>query len=122
MPQGFGAAFFGAVAKYAPPPPGLQSPLRWGDESCLRQLLGGAVASIRVDRPTVSEYFRSVDDAVSLFRDYFGPVRRAFEAQDPAGQRALADDLAALFQQFNRATDGTLAMELDYMRAVATLR
>jgi tRNA/tmRNA/rRNA uracil-C5-methylase (TrmA/RlmC/RlmD family) len=34
-----GRRFFEIVGRYAPPPPGLAAPTRWGSEECVRKLL-----------------------------------------------------------------------------------
>ena len=37
-PEGFVGQWFQLTARYAPPPPGIQPPLRWGTEAGLRAL------------------------------------------------------------------------------------
>jgi ubiquinone/menaquinone biosynthesis C-methylase UbiE len=121
-PEGAVGEFFRTVSAHmAAPPEGLQSPLRWGTESGLRELLGNAVTFTKLERRTVTEYFLSPDHAVSIMRDYFGPTHRAFAALEEEGKRALTADLAALFARENRATDGTLAAPLEYLEAILTV-
>lgn len=119
MPTEYGGDFFRTIARYAPPPAGLKPPLRWGTEEGLNDLLGAGTKSIRTDRKIVTMYYRSIDHAIEIFRTYFGPMARAFEAIDAAGRDALRSDVAALFDRYNRATDGTLAMEAAYLQMVA---
>ncbi len=111
--------FFRIVSSYMPPPPGVKSPLAWGDEGSLRELLGGTIRSLRATERTVLEHFRSVDHILSTFRQYFGPTRRAFDSLDEAGRAALARDLTALFTRTNIATDGTLIAPWQYLEAIA---
>jgi len=120
MPAEYGGDFFRTIAKYAPPPAGLKPPLRWGTEEGLRELIGGGTSAIRTERKVVTMYYRSIDHAIETFRNFFGPMARAFQAIDAAGQNALRSDVATLFDRYNRATDGTLAMEAAYLQAVAT--
>jgi ubiquinone/menaquinone biosynthesis C-methylase UbiE len=120
-PDGFGGEFFRTVSKYAPPPPGLKPAARWGTETGLQELLGRGATAIRSERSIAKIYFASAADAADLFLTYFGPTRRAAEAQDENGRRALRDDVIALFQKYNRPNDGTLAMEADYLQAVASV-
>jgi SAM-dependent methyltransferase len=120
MPTEWGGDFLRTIAKYVPPPAGLKSPLRWGTDEGLRDLLGAGAGSLRTERRIVTLYFQSVDHAIDTFRTYFGSVVRAFQAMDAAGQDALKSDLATLFDRYNRATDGTLVMECAYLQAVAT--
>ena len=117
-PEGFIGEFFKAHTRHVPPPAGLKPPLRWGTDAGVTELLG-AGSSIRTERRTVFQYFRSVDHAIEVFRTYFGPTLRAFQALDAAGQESLRKDLEAALVRFNRATDGTMALEAEYLQAIA---
>ena len=57
-----------------------------------------------------------------MFREYYGPVNKAFAAQDTAGQAALTVDLGDLLRRHNRATDGTIVAPADYLEAIAIRR
>lgn len=46
IPKGWSGDFFATNAKYMPPPPGIKSPLRWGTEDGLDELLGAGTSSI----------------------------------------------------------------------------
>ena len=45
-------------------------------------------------------------------------MHKAFGALDAAKQEALAADLIALAEKFNRATDGTLVAPSEYLEVV----
>jgi ubiquinone/menaquinone biosynthesis C-methylase UbiE len=122
MPTDFGGEFFATHARYAPPPPGVKPPVRWGTDSGLTELFGAATSSIKSERRTVFQYYRSVDHAIDVFRTYFGPTNRAFQMVDAGGQASLRKDLEALFSRYNRATDGTLVLEASYLQTIATRR
>jgi ubiquinone/menaquinone biosynthesis C-methylase UbiE len=119
MPRGNVAEFFGVVSRYMPPPAGLKSPLRWGSEAGLRELLGSGVSSFEVSERVVPEYFRSVDHILATFRQYFGPARRAFDSLDESAGAALARELSALFTRANVARDGTLILPCQYLELIA---
>lgn len=119
-PEGEVGRFFRIVSGYAPPPPGLPSPLRWGTESGVRELLGSRAQSLRTARRSVKEHFLSAEHALETFRVYFGPVRSAFELLDDTRRRALAGDLLAFFRDTNTARDGTIVVPLEYLEVVAT--
>jgi ubiquinone/menaquinone biosynthesis C-methylase UbiE len=122
-PDGFGGDFFRVVSAYAPPPPaGLKPPARWGTESGLRELLGAGVSRITASPRVVTIFYRSVAHAIDVFRTCFGPTRRAFETNDAQRQQSLRNDLAALFEKYNRASDGVLAMHAGYLQVIATVR
>lgn len=120
MPEGYGGDFFAAHARYVPAPPGVKPPVRWGTESGLAELLGAGTSSITSQRRIAFQYYRSIDHALDVFRTYFGPTNRAFQALDAGGQEALRSDMAGVFRRYNRAADGTVALEAQYLEAVAT--
>jgi SAM-dependent methyltransferase len=121
-PDGFIGELFRIVGTYAPPPAGIKPAALWGTEERLHELFGDGVASLAATQHTFVFRARSAEHWIALFRDYYGPVHRAFAAQDTAGQAALAADLDELLRRYNRATDGTLAAPATYLEAIATRR
>lgn len=119
MPQGLGGDFFATIGRHVAPPPGVKPPFRWGTDAGLAELLGPGTSSITSDRRRFFQYYRSVEHAIDVFRTYFGPTARAFQALDPAGQEALRKDIEALFRRYNRATDDTAVIEGEYLQTVA---
>jgi hypothetical protein len=100
----------------------LNSPLRWGTQAGLDELLGRHVTSLQVTRRTFAFRFRSAEHWLELFRTYYGPTRRAFEALDGSGKRALARDLTDVLHWFNRSDDETIVVPGDYLEVVAIRR
>lgn len=119
MPDALGGDFFGAHAKYVPPPPGLKPAVRWGTESGLADLLGQGMRSIKTERRVAFQYYRSVEHGMNVFRTYFGPTNRAFQMVDPPNQERLRKDVEGVFARYNRATDGTVKLESEYLQAIA---
>jgi ubiquinone/menaquinone biosynthesis C-methylase UbiE len=122
MPTEFGGEVFGTVDKYVPPDPGVKHPTRWGTDAGVRELLGAGAASIRTERRTFTQHFHDIDHAVEVFQTYFGPTARAHEMSDDAARERLRADLAEIFRRYNRASDGTVALECAYLQVVATRR
>ena len=120
IPEGWSGEWFGAHATYVSPPPGVESPLRWGTPEGLEALLGPGVRSIENERRTARQYYRSIDHAVEVFGTYFGPTIRALEAIDATEQEQFLADLAAVMRRYNRATDGTAIVENEYLQTIAT--
>lgn len=116
IPEGWSGDFFAANARYLPPPPGVKPPSRWGTDSGLVDLLGEGTHSLKSEKRTALQYYRSVDHAVELFLAYFGPAIRASKKGDEEG---LRDDLTTVFNRYNRATDGTAVIENNYLLTVA---
>jgi ubiquinone/menaquinone biosynthesis C-methylase UbiE len=119
MPEGVGGDFFGAHARYVPPPPGLKPGVRWGTDAGLAELLGAGTRSIKTERRTSFQYYYSIEHGLSVFRTYFGPTNRAFQMIDAQSQERLRKDLEDVFARYNRATDGTVVLESQYLQAIA---
>jgi len=115
-PDGWSGDLFAAIAHHAPPPPGLNPPLRWGTEAGADELLGSGARSITHEKRTALQYYRSVDHAAEVFLTYFGPAIRAVEA---GSRERVREDLRAVFDRYNRATDGTAVVENTYLLTVA---
>lgn len=116
VPEGWSGDLFATNAKHMPPPPGIKPPLRWGTDSGLVDLLSEGTRTINSEKRTALQYYRSVDHAVELFLSYFGPAIRASETGDKV---SLRDDLKAVFNRYNRASDGTAVIENTYLLTIA---
>jgi SAM-dependent methyltransferase len=73
-PSGFIGQMFKTVGRYVPPPAGVRSPVAWGDEAHLRELLGADVQSIAVQRRQFVFRYRSAEEWLEAFRTYYGPT------------------------------------------------
>ena len=102
VPDGGVGKMFMTIAKHAPPPPGVTSPLLWGTEDHLRELFGEEISDLRVERRASRQAFRSADHFLDFFRTYFGPTKVAYERVGPEGEEALTADLKAT----SRSTTG----------------
>ncbi|GHC35912.1 class I SAM-dependent methyltransferase [Aidingimonas halophila] len=120
LPQGWSGDFFATNAKYMPPPPGLRPPMHWGTEAGLKELLGSGTSAVDSEERTALQYYRSVDHAVEVFLNYFGPAMRAASASDDETRESLRSDLRAVFDRYNRATDGSAVVENRYLLTVGT--
>jgi SAM-dependent methyltransferase len=118
-PDGWIGEMFRVTGRHVPPPAGLRPPTRWGTEEGARELFGDGVTTLRATRRQFVWRFASAQQYLELFRGYYGPTLRAFAALDQAGQKALAGDLIALAERFNRADDGTLLVPAEYLEVVA---
>jgi SAM-dependent methyltransferase len=119
-PGGAVGTMFQTIAKHAPPPPGLESPLAWGTEERLRELFGDGISELRVERRNSRQPFRSADHYIEFFREYFGPTQMAYERVGAEGEAALTADLRGFLDGANTAGDRALVLEAEYLQAVAT--
>lgn len=121
VPDGGVGKMFMTIAKHAPPPPGVVSPLLWGTEEHLREVFGDAISDLRVERRKSRQTFRSADHFLEFFRTYFGPTKVAYERVGPEGEAALTADMKAYLDEYNKAGDrAALVLEPEYLQVVAT--
>lgn len=117
-PEGFIGELLRAVSKHAPPPPGAPSPLRWGTLSGLEELFGGRAKSMDVKSQDFAFRYLSAAHFIDVFRRFYGPTYKAFEALDPAGQAALARDIEAVLLKFDRGGGSSLVVPGEYLEVV----
>jgi SAM-dependent methyltransferase len=122
-PDGGLQGLFGAVVKHTGgPPPGAMPPVLWGTEERVRELLGDGVSEISFQRRPSRQPFFSADHYIEFFRDYFGPIKGAFEKVGPEGEEALTADLRAWLEEENVAGDRALVIEPEYLEVIASRR
>lgn len=121
-PTGFIGELFKVIGRHIPPPPGVRSPALWGTEQRLRELFGETVATLGTKRKHFVFRYRTPQHWLETFRTYYGPMHKAFGALEPARQEALAADLIALVQQFNRTADGGMVVPSEYLEVVIAKR
>ncbi len=119
-PEGFIGQLFDLMRGFAPPPPGLRSPMEWGMETRLVELFGPSAADIRTRRRTYTFRYRSAEHWVEFFRSFYGPTHKAFAALDEAGRQALHTALLDLLARFHRGNGGGLCVPGEYLEAVVT--
>ena len=119
-PEGHIGQMFKATGKHVPPPPNMPSPLKWGDEATVRELLHDGIADLKLTRRMCQFNFPfSPSEVVEHFRTYYGPTQRAFAALDSNAQAALRSDLERLWAQHNQATDNTTQVDGEYLEVLA---
>ena len=119
-PDGFIGDLLRAVVRYAPPPAGLQPPVRWGSATWLREVLGDGAAQIETREQVHTFRHRSADEFAEFFLTNYGPTERAAAALDDSERTALGADLAALAAGASRLpAGGPVAIPATYLEAVA---
>jgi hypothetical protein len=118
-PTGFAGEMFRTIARYVPPPAGLSPPTTWGTREGLHALLGGEISELRIKERVFNQRFASPEHWLEVFRNWFGPVRTAFEALDAARQAELAEDLLELLRRHDRTGGESLVTPMDYLEVVA---
>jgi SAM-dependent methyltransferase len=121
-PEGFIGQLFKTLGKYLPPPAGAKSPALWGTDARIKEMFGPAAASVNAERRHFVFRYRSPEHFLDVFKNYYGPMLKAFAALDPANQQGLRNDLLALIGRMNRAEDGTMVVPSEYLEIVITKR
>jgi ubiquinone/menaquinone biosynthesis C-methylase UbiE len=121
-PEGFVGQLFKLVGKHLPPPAGLMPPSLWGTEEYMRQLFGNEASAIHAERKLFNFRYASAAHMLQIFRDYYGPVHKAFAALGPDAARALEQDILQLLEQRNSAGPESLVVPGEYLEVVVTRR
>jgi ubiquinone/menaquinone biosynthesis C-methylase UbiE len=116
-PEGFIGRLLATVGKHVPPPAGVASPIYWGMETRLAELLPG-VTSLRMERRDFVFRYDSADHFVDVFRTFYGPTHKAFASLDSERQERLANDLRALIATFARSQRHAIAIPAEYVEVV----
>jgi len=124
-PDGYGGAFFGVLARYAPPPPGAVPPTAWGDPDHVQRLLGDHVDDLRCEpRTLLLEFTGPPEDLFQIYRTSFGPVlaTRDLLAGDPSRIAALDRDLLDFLRAENTGTNDSGRYEFEFLSVTARRR
>ncbi|MGB8397773.1 MAG: SAM-dependent methyltransferase, partial [Bradyrhizobium sp.] len=116
-PEGFIGQLFKTIGKHVPPPAGVSSPALWGTRAHLEKLFG-TKGSITAQSKNFVFRYESPEHWLEIFKTYYGPVVKAFEALDAPAGAALQADIEALLGKFNVADDGTLVIPGEYLEVV----
>jgi SAM-dependent methyltransferase len=121
-PQGFIGRLFKTIGAHVAPPAGVKSPALWGTEAHMQELFGDQAQEIRCERRNFNFRYHSAAHFMEIFRDYYGPTHKAFNALDDAGKQALERDIVALLDELNVAGAASLVVPSEYLEVVITKR
>jgi SAM-dependent methyltransferase len=117
--QGFVGQMFKTFAKFIAPP-GMPSPILWGDETVVRERLGAGVSDLKMTRRQYHfDYPFPPAAAVELFRQCYGPTNRAFGSLDDLSGNSLREELVGLWSTHNRAGDELTFVAAEYLEVIA---
>ena len=118
-PDGFIGRLFKIVGTHVPPPIGLQSPVLWGTMPHLAALFGKG-AHIHCERRFFNFRAASAAHWVHVFREFYGPLHKAFASLDAMGQQALERNITSLLTQMNTAGVNSLVVPSEYLEIIVT--
>ena len=121
--EGFIGQMFKTFARFIAPP-GMASPVLWGDESTVRERFGTHVSDLRLTRVIYQfDYPFSPADVVEFFRQNYGPTTRAFATLGAADQTALREELVELWTSHNKSRYPTRTIvDAEYLEVIAVTR
>ena len=119
--EGFIGQMFKTFARFIAPP-GMPSPVLWGDESVVAERLGPFTSHLHMRRVFFRfDYPFGPAEVVEFFRVNYGPTTRAFATLNEAQQAELRAELTALWTANNRAQDNTRTIvDAEYLEVMAS--
>ncbi|HEX6461478.1 MAG TPA: class I SAM-dependent methyltransferase [Thermoleophilaceae bacterium] len=120
-PDGFQGTVFALGGKYVPMPEGAPPGTLWGREEVARERLAQLASSIQFERRSIREEWESADAFFEFSRNAGPTIARARALSDEDRAR-MKDDVLAVIEQFNQASDGSIAIENEYLITVARKR
>jgi ubiquinone/menaquinone biosynthesis C-methylase UbiE len=121
-PDGFIGQLFKTIGAYVPPPAGARSPALWGTRKRLAELFEVQASSVKARPRHFVFRYRSAEHWLGVFRTYYGPVLKTFDALMPLAQAELERDLLKLVARFNRSWNGTMVVPSEYLEVIVTRR
>lgn len=105
----------------APPGPRGEPPVLWGSEDHCRQLFGARVKELSSTVRTNEWCAASAADQVEFLLQYLPPWRTAATMLPPETLEKVKAASVAEIERVNRAGDGTLVAQAEYLELVATV-
>ncbi len=121
-PEGFVGQMFKILGQHLPPPAGAQPPSNWGREDWLRSQFDESDFLAQVTRRHFNFRYRSAAHFIDTFRNWYGPVHKAFATLPPEGATLLEGDLTELLNSLNRAGENSLVVPSEYLEVVINRR
>ena len=123
-PEGLIGQMFKVMGPYAPPPPpGAQPPPLWGSEDHVRELLGGGLSDLQMERHVLSvTEFSTPEEYAEVFKTKYGPTLAVQKnIGDDAERRAKFDEEYFDFaRRANSGEEGAARFDQEYLLVVGT--
>jgi len=119
-PDGFVGQLFVLMGRYVPLPPGVPPPPLWGTLPYCEALFGDVVTSVQAQHRDFVFRYESPEHFIDVFRRYYGPTHRLYEALPADRAAAFHADFLQLIGRFNRSNDGTAVIPSRYLELVVT--
>ena len=120
--EGFLGSFADLLVKYSLAPPGgaaLPSPFEWGDPTEVRPRFDGKASSLRLETRIVRFAFPSVEDGLDFWERTNPPLMALKSMLSAERYQPLRTEGAGMMRSMNAATDGSLALDSEYLSVIA---
>ena len=121
-PDSFTGEMFELGRSFSPPPEGLPLAIEWGDEDTVRRRFDGLAGSINFERAKLSFEADSPEAMLEGMTNTAGPQVAAREALEPDQREALQQQTLELMKRWNKAENGGVEIESEYLIVVARKR
>jgi ubiquinone/menaquinone biosynthesis C-methylase UbiE len=121
-PESFPGRMFALTAEHMPPPADAPRPSEWGVEETARARLEPHAASLELRRAALSWRSASPEEVWKFFEESAPNQGAAKRELPPEAYESLHQGFLRLVGEFNRATDGSVALEPEYLLVVARKR
>jgi SAM-dependent methyltransferase len=122
MPGGVFAELFALGRRFSPPPPGTPRSEDWGDEELVRARFGGLAADVRCEPRTLIWTAGSPEALEAELADSAPSYAAARAALPGEHYDELRRETLELLRRHNRASDGGLRVDAEYLITVARKR
>ena len=122
VPTGFMGEMFAVRRDYEPLAEGVPEPVEWGRRDAVARRLEGLASDVRCESRHVPYRFASGRAMRDFFEENAGPSRAARESLPAEGREAMARGVAEVAARHNRAIDGSVAIDAEYLLVVARKR
>lgn len=117
--QGFIGKMFKVISRFIEPP-GMPSPLLWGDEATVAERFGMGVEDLRMTRVNYTfDYPFPPAEVVEFFRQYYGPANLGFASLGASEAAALRSELEELWSSHNMGGEERTIVPSEYLEVVA---
>ena len=100
----------------------MQPPSLWGTTAHVQSLFGDSAGAIGVTARMFNFRYRSAAHMIDVFRTWYGPVQKAFQALSAEKAAELEQDLHALMDRMDRGNGNGLVIPSEYLEIVVVRR
>ena len=115
-PQGFIGQLFKVLGRHIAPTAGLKPPALWGTDDRLAELF--PLHKVTSTQQIFNFRYRSAAHFIEVFKNFYGPMHKAFASLDVKKQAELEADILALLNTLNRGGVNSLVVPSEYLEAI----